>query len=90
MNTKTLDLKKTLFTPMQKRLGLVLVFAMLFILSLLIGVDRNVSATNLLKFNASAWKIFFASRLPRTVAVVLTASGLSVAGLIMPVHDDFK
>ena len=83
MNTKTLSLKKTLFTPMQKRLGLALVFAMLFILSLLIGVDRNVSATNLLKFNAGAWKIFFASRLPRTVAVVLTASGLSVAGLIM-------
>ena len=74
---------KSLFTPGQKRLSLTLLFIALFAFSLLIGADRNVNVSNLLKFNSDAWKIFFASRLPRTMAIVLTASGLSVAGLIM-------
>lgn len=67
----------------RKRIGLILLFLGLFIVSLFIGVDKNVSISQLYKLDGAAWQIFMVSRLPRTIAVVLTASGLSVSGLIM-------
>lgn len=75
--------QKRAVTSVQKRIGLILLFAVLFCASLLIGVDKNVNIENLLKFDSAAWQIFMVSRLPRTIAIVLTASGLSVSGLIM-------
>lgn len=66
-----------------KRMGLGILFFGLLIVSLLIGVDTNVNLGNLLRLDADAWQIFWVSRVPRTVAIVLTASGLSVSGLIM-------
>ena len=64
-------------------MGLGILFFGLLIVSLLIGVDTNVNLGNLLRLDADAWQIFWVSRVPRTVAIVLTASGLSVSGLIM-------
>lgn len=66
-----------------KRMGLGILFFGLLIVSLLIGVDTNVNLGNLLRLDADAWQIFWVSRVPRTVAIVLTASGMSVSGLIM-------
>lgn len=66
-----------------KRVGLGILFFGLLIVSLLIGADTNVNLGNLLCLDADAWQIFWVSRVPRTVAIVLTASGLSVSGLIM-------
>lgn len=66
-----------------KRVGLDILFFGLLIVSLLIGADTNVNLGNLLCLDADAWQIFWVSRVPRTVAIVLTASGLSVSGLIM-------
>lgn len=75
--------KRPLLTPVWKRTGLAVLFFGLFAVSLLIGVDRNVNIPQLVGLDSSAWQIFLVSRLPRTVAIVLTASGLSVSGLIM-------
>lgn len=78
------DRRKSLaLTPIQKRIGFAVLFLCLFTISLFIGVDKNVSFPQLLKLDSAAWQIFLVSRLPRTMAIVLTASGLSVSGLIM-------
>lgn len=83
MEEKAKSVKKRCFTSIQKRIGLCLIFAVLVIVSLLIGVDKNVNIEKLIQFNHAAWQIFWVSRFPRTIAVILTASGLSVSGLIM-------
>lgn len=83
MKEKAKRVKKRCFTSVQKRIGLCLIFAALVIVSLLIGVDKNVNIEKLIQFNPAAWQIFWVSRFPRTIAVILTASGLSVSGLIM-------
>lgn len=64
-------------------MGLSALFFVLFAVSLFIGVGRNVNIARLWRLDSSAWQIFLESRLPRTMAIVLTASGLSVSGLIM-------
>ncbi|MDR0752196.1 MAG: iron chelate uptake ABC transporter family permease subunit [Christensenellaceae bacterium] len=66
-----------------KRLVIIVIFAALFIVSLLIGAVKDVTIKNLLTGNELAWQIIWVSRLPRTLAVILAAAGLSVAGLIM-------
>lgn len=66
-----------------KRTLLILIFLMLTTISLFTGVDENVSIANLIKFDEEALLTFFKSRTPRTLAIILTASGLSVSGLIM-------
>lgn len=70
-------------TSVWKRVGLAVLFIGLFAVSLFIGVDKNVNLSQLWKLDSGAWQIFLVSRLPRTMAIVLTASGLSVSGLIM-------
>ena len=52
-------------------------------ISLMIGVDSSVTPANLLRLDDAALRTFLSSRLPRTMAVILSASGLSAAGLIM-------
>ncbi len=65
-----------------KRIILVIVFSLLVITSLRIGVlDLTFSA--LFKGDAHAWEVLWISRIPRTVAIILSASALSIAGLIM-------
>lgn len=65
-----------------KRWILVFVFIVLVFLSLSIGV-LNVTWKDIVKFDSRAWEIIWISRIPRTVAIILTASSLSIAGLIM-------
>ncbi len=65
-----------------KRVILVVVFVTLMLISLRIGVlDLTFGA--LLRGEDEAWHILWISRIPRTVAIVLSASALSIAGLIM-------
>jgi iron complex transport system permease protein len=49
----------------------------------MLGVDPSVTPANLLRLDEQALRTLSASRVPRTMAVVLSASGLSAAGLIM-------
>ncbi|MBS4534039.1 iron chelate uptake ABC transporter family permease subunit [Clostridium sp. D2Q-14] len=66
-----------------KRISLFLIFIILTVLSLMIGADNNVTIGNLIKMDDTAGQTFIISRAPRTIAIILTASGLSIAGLIM-------
>jgi iron complex transport system permease protein len=66
-----------------KRAAIILVFLVMALVSLMIGVDSSVTPANLLRLNENALRTFLTSRLPRTLAVILSASGLSAAGLIM-------
>jgi iron complex transport system permease protein len=49
----------------------------------MIGVNSSVTPANLLRLEEGAVRTFLTSRLPRTMAVILSAAGLSAAGLIM-------
>lgn len=75
--------QRKLLTPLRKRIGLAVLFFALFVISLFIGADKNVNIGQLWRLDSGAWQVFLVSRLPRTMAIVLTASGLSVSGLIM-------
>ncbi|GLK80328.1 ABC transporter permease [Methylopila turkensis] len=55
--------------------------ALLFVVSLVVGVG-DVSLSRL-THDPEAWRLVFASRLPRTLAAVLAGAGLAVAGLVM-------
>lgn len=68
---------------MKKRVFIIIAFIVLFIISLFVGVSNKVSIKSLLNGNHEAWNLFLSSRMPRTVVIVLTASSLSIAGLIM-------
>jgi len=65
-----------------KRLFLILSFIILILLSLSIGVLK-VSISDLITGDPQAWEVIWVSRIPRTIAIILTASSLSIAGLIM-------
>lgn len=75
-----------------KRLILILVFILLVFLSLVIGVldhqqsfGYNVTAFIRGLFQADDYilNLLWISRIPRTVSIIITATGVSVAGLIM-------
>lgn len=83
MQTQTVTKNRKLNRIWMKRISLIFIFIALTITSLMIGADQNVTFHNLMKLDGKAWHIFFASRTPRTIAIILTASGLSIAGLIM-------
>ena len=55
---------------------------MLTVCSLFIGVSR-VPITELFQFNAHQLNILWASRIPRTVSILISGSALALAGLIM-------
>ncbi|MCD4826578.1 MAG: iron chelate uptake ABC transporter family permease subunit [Acholeplasmataceae bacterium] len=65
-----------------KRLVLGIVFILLVILSLRIGV-LDFTYKKLFSLDETAIEILYVSRIPRTVAIIIAASGMSVAGLIM-------
>lgn len=65
-----------------KRLILVIVFIILVVLSLRIGV-LDFTYKKLFLLDEKAIEILYVSRIPRTVAIIIAASGMSIAGLIM-------
>ena len=65
-----------------RRFLLIVIFLILVITSLSVGV-LDVSFSDLFRFDQDAWNVIWISRLPRTIAIILTASSLSIAGLIM-------
>lgn len=54
----------------------------LAVASMFIGVS-DVSLTSLLAGDPGAWQVFWVSRVPRTLSIILAGMALSVAGLIM-------
>lgn len=66
-----------------RRIILIVLFVVLTITSLFIGVSKGVTLKALLQGNKEAWLLFRYSRWPRTMAIILSASALSVGGLIM-------
>ncbi len=66
-----------------KRIGIIVIFAVLLVASLMIGSLSGITFKVLLSGDEYAWKVLWQSRVPRTAAIVLSAAGLSVAGLIM-------
>lgn len=61
----------------------IIVFILLTILSLFVGASSEVTLKTLLEGNKDAWLILLTSRMPRTIVIILTASSISIAGLIM-------
>jgi iron complex transport system permease protein len=67
----------------KRRLIVACIFLVLFVASLFIGVDSHVTLANLLSFDKDAWNLFLLSRLPRTIVIILVATSISIAGMIM-------
>ena len=67
---------------MKKRLYLIILFTLLLILSISIGVS-NINFIDVLKLDQDTWFLLLTSRVPRTIAIILTAVGLSISGLIL-------
>lgn len=65
-----------------RRFVLIFLFVLLVFISLSIGV-LDLSLIDLIKGEKDAWQVLWVSRIPRTIAIILTASSLSIAGLIM-------
>lgn len=65
-----------------KPLSIILLVS-LIILSLSIDARLDVNLISILSFDKEAIRILLISRIPRTLTILLTASSLSVAGLIM-------
>ena len=83
METSALKSASKRISVPRRRCGLFLILFILIFVSLLIGADSNTTLTALICLDKGAWHIFWASRVPRTIAILLTASSLSVSGLIM-------
>ena len=66
----------------KKRIIIVTIFIILTIVSIVIGADMNL-ISSLFAGDKIAWTNFIHGRLPRTMVIILAASALSVAGLIM-------
>lgn len=71
-------------TPWQINLASLLVFLGLFLVSLSIGV-ANFSWSGLVTGELADSGLFITSRLPRTLAVVLTGTSLSIAGMLIQI-----
>lgn len=83
MRKRLATTKTKRFSALEKRIIFVMFFVILTVISLFTGVGKSVTISNLINRNPEAWQVFLMSRLPRTLAIILTAAGLSVAGLIM-------
>ncbi|MDY0210720.1 MAG: iron chelate uptake ABC transporter family permease subunit [Acholeplasma sp.] len=67
---------------MKKRLVLIGSFIVLILISISIGV-ADINLIDVLSLDKEAWFLIVSSRVPRTVAIVVTAIGLSLSGLIL-------
>ncbi len=65
-----------------RRVLLILVFVILSVTSLFVGV-LDVPMKDVITFQPDAWQTLWISRIPRTMSIILAASSLSIAGLIM-------
>lgn len=74
----------------KRRIVLIIVFILLILISLKIGVIE-FNYLDLFKGDNKTISLLFISRLPRTLAIILSASSLSIAGLIMQSigHNNF-
>ena len=72
-----------IFKRYWKRMLILVLFIFLSILSLFIGALDGVTLQALIHGDEVARLVLIHSRLPRTMAIILSAAGLSVAGLIM-------
>ena len=68
---------------MIKRRYLILLLLPLAFISLFVGVGE-MSLAGLWGGNPQDWQLFWTSRLPRLMAIIVAGAGLSVCGLIMP------
>ncbi|MCL2841055.1 MAG: iron chelate uptake ABC transporter family permease subunit [Defluviitaleaceae bacterium] len=66
-----------------KRIIMSVLFIGLVIASIMIGSFADMNLATLRAGDENAWLVFWHSRVPRTAAIVLSAAGLSVGGLIM-------
>lgn len=66
-----------------KRFVVVGMFMALLPASLMIGSMSEVTMEALLAGDPTAWQVMWHSRIPRTFAIIISAAGLSVAGLVM-------
>ena len=66
-----------------KRIIVISLFVVLSLVSLLVGSLSSVTIASLISGDELAWNVLANSRLPRTMAIILSAAGLSTAGLIM-------
>lgn len=66
-----------------KRLVMVALFLILVVVSLFVGSLSGVTMEALLQGDPLGWAVIWHSRLPRTAAIILSAAGLSAAGMIM-------
>ncbi len=74
----------------KRRIVLIIVFILLILISFKIGVIE-FNYLDLFKGDNKTISLLFISRLPRTLAIILSASSLSIAGLIMQSigHNNF-
>lgn len=75
-------LKSSLNKTILRTFLFVLLFAVLVVASLAIGV-KQISWLDFTNWKDSEAPVFFISRIPRTVALILAGVGLSISGLIM-------
>jgi len=74
---------KEFFKDNWKRIIIIVLFFGLCITSVMIGSLSGVTPSALISRDETAWDVLLYSRIPRTIAIILSAAGLSVAGLIM-------
>ncbi len=67
----------------KKRFIQVIILAILIIASLSIDARHDVNLMSILRLDKDALEILLVSRIPRTLTIILTASALSVAGIIV-------
>ena len=68
---------------MKKKCILWVIVVLLIMLSLAIGSNRQFSLFGLFQGQHKSWELFWESRLPRTLAIILASSAISLSGLLM-------
>ena len=67
---------------MIKRRYLIFLLIVLSFVSLFLGVS-TVNLQGLLNFEGNQWQIFFISRVPRLISILIAGASLSICGLVM-------
>lgn len=73
----------------KKRIILLITFITLALFSIMTGVS-NVDPWKLLTLDGDTWSIVMTTRIPRTITIILVATGLSIAGLILQTINQNK
>ena len=67
---------------MIKRRYLIFLLIVLSFVSLFLGVS-TINLQGLLNFEGNQWQIFFISRVPRLISILIAGASLSICGLVM-------